>query len=503
MNSNTESQPSSGPRVRFAPSPTGDLHVGGVRTALFNYIYSRRTGGVFLLRIEDTDRERSTEPAIQVILDGLAWLGVHPDEPVVFQSRRIERHREAAFQILSSGLGYRCFCNPDELAARREEARSKGVPFKYDRACLRLSPSEIEAKLAAGMSWAIRVRVPEEELTFEDGVHGEVQIHGEDLEDFVILRGDGTPTYMLAVVVDDADMGITHIIRGDEHLLNSPKQALLYRALGMPVPLFAHVPLILGTDKKKLSKRHGATSITWYKDQGYLPETMINFLGLLGWSPGDDRNVISLPELIELFSIEGINPHGAVFDEQKLRWLNGQYLSAKSWSEVEPAALRLARMSVAEGILEHMPDEAYLARVWELLKSRIYLLSDLFSSTLYMFRDPTVYDEKGVKKHFAGEHTAGRLMVLAGDFGGVEDFKASQLEEIVRRRAEEWEVSAGALIHPLRLAVSGSTVGPGLFELLETLGRSVVFGRLEKAAQWIDRSHTHSTTPESPTAREL
>jgi len=476
-------------RVRFAPSPTGDLHVGGVRTALFNYLYARRTGGKFLLRIEDTDRERSTPEAIQVILDGLAWLGITPDEPVVYQSHRIERHREAALQILASGLGYRCFCNPDELTAKREEHRAQGKPFKYERSCLRLSQAEIDAKLAAGIPWAVRVRVPDESLAFNDGVHGEVNILGEDLEDFVLLRGDGTPTYMLAVVVDDADMGITHIIRGDEHLLNSPKQALLYKALGKSVPQFAHVPLILGTDKKKLSKRHGATSITWYKDQGYLPETMINFLGLLGWSPGDDRNVISLPEMIELFGIDGINSSGAVFDEQKLRWLNGQYLSGKMFHEVEAPIIELAKTAVKDGRLDAVPSEEYLARIWELLKSRISLLDDLFNSALYMFHDPVSYDEKGVRKHFTDEHTAGRLLVLAGDFGGAEAFDVITIEEIIRRRAESWGVPAGALIHPIRLAVSGTTMGPGLFELLETLGRTVVFGRLENAVKWIEANH--------------
>lgn len=474
-------------RVRFAPSPTGDLHVGGVRTALFNYVYARRKGGKFLLRIEDTDKERSTPEAIKVILDGLAWLGITPDEPVVYQSSRIERHTEAANQILNSGLGYRCFCKPDQLAAQREAFRAEGRQFKYDRTCLKLSKEEIDAKVAAGEPYAIRVKVPDDDLSFDDGVHGVVQILGTELEDFVLLRNDGTPTYMLAVVVDDADMGVTHIIRGDEHLLNSPKQILIYKALGKPIPQFAHVPLILGTDKKKLSKRHGATSITWYNEQGYLPETMINFLGLLGWSPGDDRNVISETEMIELFDVSGINPHGAVFDEQKLRWLNGQYLSKKDWHDVHKAVVALADKAVEDGRLQHYPDDAYLARVWELLKSRIYLLSELFTSCIYMFRDPTEFDEKGVRKHFLQEHAAGRLRVLAGDFGGLDRFDVDSIEGVVRSRAEEWELSAGALIHPLRLAVSGTTVGPGLFELLATLGLGVVFSRLEHAARRIER----------------
>lgn len=473
-------------RVRFAPSPTGDLHVGGVRTALYNYLFARRHNGKFLLRIEDTDRERSTLPAIQVILDGLKWMGIEPDEPVVYQSQRIERHKEAARQILESGLGYRCFCKPEELTARREAARAAGKQFKYDRACLKLSQTEITDKIAAGLPFAVRVKVPNEDLTFVDGVHGSVRILGSELEDFVLLRGDSTPTYMLAVVVDDADMGVTHVIRGDDHLLNTPKQILLYKALGAPVPEFAHLPLILGTDRKKLSKRTGTTSIVAFKDMGFLPETMTNFLGLLGWSPGDDRNVISRQELIDLFSIDGITPSGAVFDEQKLRWLNGQYLSQKSWSEVREAALELMNKALLEGGLQSVPPEEYLDRAWDLIKSRISLLSDLFGNALYLFKDPESYDEKGAKKHFLSGQVVERLKALASDFESVEIFDHSTLEEIVRKRAEEWNVSGGALIHPLRLAVSGTTVGPGLFELLEVLGRETVVRRVKGASNWID-----------------
>ena len=483
-------------RVRFAPSPTGDLHVGGVRTALFNYLYARHTGGKFLLRIEDTDRERSTLPAIQVILDGLKWMGIEPDEPVLYQSHQIERHKVAAMSILRSGLGYRCFCKPEELTSRREAARAAGKQFKYDRACLRLSQAEIEAKIAAGIPWAVRVRVPDEDLTFQDGVHGEVKIQGSELEDFVLLRGDGTPTYMLAVVVDDIDMGVTYVIRGDDHLLNTPKQILIYKALKSPVPQFAHLPLILGTDKKKLSKRVGTTSIMAFKEMGFLPETMINFLGLLGWSPGDDRNVISLDEMVNLFSIDGINPSGAVFDEQKLKWLNGQYLSQKKWEDVREATLELMNKSLMDGGLQSAPTEEYLARAWDLIKSRISLLSDLFGSAIYLFKDPVDYDEKGAKKHFgvSPEGTdknvcrtvSDRLTALATDFASSSTFDHPTLEEIVRKRAEEWSVSGGALIHPLRLSVSGTTVGPGLFELLEVLGRETVVRRIGNAVKWLE-----------------
>ena len=492
-------------RVRFAPSPTGDLHVGGVRTALFNWLYARHTGGKFLLRIEDTDRERSTPEAVQVILDGLAWLGIQSDEEVVYQSSRMERHRQVALEILERGFAYRCFCNPDELAARREAHRASGKPFKYDRACLRLSQAEIDAKLAAGAPWAVRYRIPDGELAFTDGVHSGVKVLGEDLEDFVLLRGDGTPTYMLAVVVDDADMGITHIIRGDEHLLNSPKQILIYRALGLTPPQFAHVPLILGTDKKKLSKRHGAISITWYKEQGFLPETMINYLGLLGWSPGDDRNEISRDELIRLFDIPGINPRGAVFDDKKLLWLNGQYISRTDYSAVAGQLDELAKAAVLKPGqasspghpgLKEMPAPDRIEGAWNLMRSRIHLVNDMFETCLYLFQPPESYDPKGVEKYFGAPETNERIRILAADFNALQDLTAPVTESVMRGRAEEWGVKAGELIHPIRLAVSGVTVGPGLFEMLEFLGRGEVVGRLEKAAEGIEGEPT--PTGETP-----
>ncbi|MFN3820957.1 MAG: glutamate--tRNA ligase [bacterium] len=475
--------------MRFAPSPTGELHVGGVRTALFNWLYARHWGGKFLLRIEDTDQARSTPQAVEVILTGLKWLGIEPDEEILYQSQRIKAHQEAAQEILSKGLGYRCFCDPEKLAQEREMARSQGVAHRYDRRCLRLTPDEVQKRLERGDPYAIRVKVPDETIGFQDGVHGWVEVSGEDLEDFVILRRDGTPTYHLAVVVDDAFMGITHIIRGDEHLLNTPKQIILYRALEYPIPHFAHVPLILGPDKKKLSKRHGATSITWYKEQGYLAEVMVNYLGLLGWSPGDDRNFITREELIRLFDIPGIMPHGAIFDEAKLRWLNAQYLSRSSFHGVKSAVYEILERGLREGKLSSLPDEDYLSRAWELIKSRIYLLTDLITTVCYLFEDPEQYDPDGVKRYFTPE-TLERLEKLSPQFESLEIWSKESLEAKVRQKAEEWGIPAKALIHPLRLAVSGVTVGPGLFELLEVLGREKVVRRLERAVSyWYQKDH--------------
>ncbi len=468
-------------RVRFAPSPTGDLHVGGVRTALFNYLYARHTDGKFLLRIEDTDRKRSTPEAIRVILDGLAWLELEPDETPVYQSQRIDNHVAAAQQLLIEGHAYRCFCEPEEIEARRKESQE----YKYDRFCLNLSPEDIENKLDQGLSFAVRLKVPDEDVKFTDNIHGEITVSGSEIDDFILLRRDGTPTYMLAVVVDDIDMDVTTIIRGDDHLSNTPKQILLYHVLNRPLPEFAHVPMILGPDRKRLSKRHGATSITWYRDAGYLQETMINFLGLLGWSPGDDRDIISRQELIDLFDIGGIQSKSAVFNEAKARWLNGQYLGRMEYNDVADELDAFARAALVEGTIEDVPSSSEIRAAWYLLRNRIHFLKDLFEDCRYMFRDPDTYDEKGVRKHFMKGGVIDRLNRLADDFAGLDPFNKETTEHLIRILDEELDVSAGKLIHPVRLACSGVTGGPGIFDMLEALGRETVVRRLRRAADWI------------------
>ncbi|MDP8238492.1 MAG: glutamate--tRNA ligase [Candidatus Hatepunaea meridiana] len=478
-NSNTEV------RVRFAPSPTGDLHVGGVRTALFNYLYARHTGGKFLLRIEDTDKKRSTSQAVQVILDGLSWLELEPDEEPIYQSTRIDRHIEAANKLLDSGCAYRCFCSPERLSALRDEKPDGEKLYMYDRHCLNLSNDEIEKKLSDGEKYALRLKIPEGEISFNDGVHGNITVSNREIDDFILLRRDGTPTYMLAVVVDDIDMGITNIIRGDDHISNTPKQILIYRALGQTPPEFAHVPLIMGPDKKRLSKRHGATSITEYHNAGYLLKTMINYLGLLGWSPGDDRNIINHEELIELFDIPGIQSKSAVFDETKVRWLNGQYLGNSEYRDVTEELNTFARQATESGMLITMPDSKQIEAAWMLLKNRVHFLKDLFDDYRYMFRDPDSYNNKGVKKHFRKPGVTEHLEMLKNDFANVESFELDSIEGIIRNRSEEWEVSAGKLIHPLRLACSGVTGGAGLFEMLEALGKDAVIRRIQKAVNWI------------------
>ncbi|MBK9690411.1 MAG: glutamate--tRNA ligase [Gemmatimonadetes bacterium] len=337
-------------RVRFAPSPTGYLHVGGARTALFNWLYARKTGGVFVLRIEDTDKERSTEAHTQVILDGLRWLGIAYDEGPFFQGQSYGRHRADAEGLVARDRAYRCFCTREELDASRQAAEHGGAGFRYDGRCGRLAPADIARKLDAGTPFSLRLRMPDEEIAWEDAVHGRISFQGRDLDDFIILRSDGTPIYNLAVVSDDIDMRITHVIRGDDHISNTPKQIALYRALGQAAPIFAHVPMILGSDGKKLSKRHGATAVGDYQNQGILPLAMRNFLALLGWSPGGDREILPEEEMIALFSLEGIQKKASVFDLTKLEWMNGQYLSQRPAAELEgPVRHHLDEMGVDLG----------------------------------------------------------------------------------------------------------------------------------------------------------
>src|SRR4051812_17866303 len=324
------------PRLRFAPSPTGYLHVGGARTALFNWLYARKYGGTMLLRIEDTDKARSTDDSTRAIFEGLEWLGLDSGEGVVYQGAQVARHAADADRLVASGLAYRCFCTPAELEERRKEAAGGKDAFKYDRRCDRLAPEDVAQRVTAGVPHVIRFRVPEGETSWDDLVHETITFPNKDIEDFVILRSDRTPIYNLAVVSDDIAMRVTLVMRGDDHISNTPKQILLYRALGAELPQFAHLPMIHGTDGKKLSKRHGATAVADYQHVGILPGAMRNFLALLGWSPGGDREVMTMEEMVELFSVDGLQKKAAVFDTKKLEWMNGQYLSRTPAAELAP-----------------------------------------------------------------------------------------------------------------------------------------------------------------------
>ena len=472
-------------RVRFAPSPTGYLHVGGARTALFNWLYARQAGGTFVLRIEDTDAERSSDDMVTGILDGLRWLGLDWDEgPEVggvhapyFQSQRVDRYRAAAASLLESGRAYRCYCTPERLRDERERAEQRGEAWQYDRACLGLTDDERRARDAAGDPSALRFRVREGRTAFDDAVHGRIGFDTANIEDFVILRSDGQPTYHLSVVVDDVDMRITDVIRGDDHISNTPKHVLLFEALGAPVPRFAHVPLILGADKKRLSKRHGATSVMEYARQGYLPDAMVNFLALLGWSPGDDRELMTREELVESFSLDKISGGNAVFNTDKLDWMNAQYLSRLP---VEQLAGH-ARSGLLEAGLADSPlvtDRVAFERLLELLRPRIKRLSDLVEQARPLVASSVDYDADALEKHFSSGDMSGHMAVLARALAEVRPFDEPHVESAVRGTAADRGIKAGALIHAVRVALTGRTASPGLFEMIVLLGREQTIARL-------------------------
>lgn len=465
-------------RVRFAPSPTGELHVGGARTALYNWLFAKGKNGVFVLRIEDTDIARSSEEMSAKILEGLEWLGLTWDEGPFYQSSSRAGHIEFASACLDAGAAYYDFCDPEELAREREELRSRGRPFRYDRRGMEADLKRARNRIGSGGKAAVRFLVPQGETVYEDLVHGEVRFQNEKIDDFVLLRRDGTPTYMLSVVADDVAMDITHVIRGDDHIANTPKQILLYNALGKTVPRFAHLPLILGPDKKKLSKRHGGTSVAHYKEQGYLPTAMFNFLALLGWGPGEDREIFSVEELIDRFGFEGVGKGAAVFDTDKLDWINSQWINRSHFDYLLPYARR--EMEALGTWNEALLGERrfWFERVIELLKDRSKRTWDLARDGRFFFIDPTEYDEKAVKKFCKGDELPDRLDFLSNRLSEVEKWEASAIEAVLRAAAGELGIGAGKLIHPLRIASTGLGVSPDIFVISELLGKEAVVKRL-------------------------
>jgi glutamyl-tRNA synthetase len=474
-----------GPRVRFAPSPTGYLHVGGARTALFNWLIARKLGGVFVLRIEDTDLERSSDDMVEGILDGLRWLGLDWDEgPKIdgpygpyFQSQRLERYRAMAADLVARGHAYYCYCTPETLKARREAAEAAGSAWRYDRTCSALGADEIAAHERAGTARAIRFRVPEGKTAFDDLVHGPIEFDGANIEDFVLLRSDGHPTYQLSVVSDDVEMKMTHVVRGDDHISNTPKQILLYRALGAEVPKFAHVPLILGQDKKRLSKRHGATSVSEYARQGYLPEAMFNFLALLGWSPGDDREIMTREDLTAAFSLEAISGGNAVFNTEKLDWFNQQHLMRLAPDEL---ARRLKPWLEQRGVWhdDYLGDRhAWLFAVLELLKPRARRLDEFVTLGWFFWSDAIEYEAAAVDRHLRAADMDGHMRAVDAAFTALENFEPVALEAALRDTAQARDVKAASLIHAVRVVVTGKTVSPGLFDVVSLLGRSRVRSR--------------------------
>lgn len=471
--------------VRFAPSPTGYLHIGGARTAIFNWLYAKKHHGKFFLRIEDTDVKRSGEEMTVAIIDSLRWLGLDWEGEPIKQSERLEIYREHAQRLIESDHAYRSFTSEEEAAAVRERVTSEKKTFIYREHFSKPTPEQEAQWLSENKPFTIRFEVPSGSTTFDDQVQSQVSFEHAVIDDFVILRSDGYPTYHLAAVVDDHVMGITHVIRGADHISNTPKQIMLYRAFGWETPKFAHVPLILGQDKSRLSKRHGATAVGEYEKKGILPEALFNFLTLLGWSPGDDRELLSKEELLALFDIENVSKSNAVFDERKLAWMNGQYLNRVALERlIEPVSNALVEAGLVSR--EELADKReYLFGMISLLRSRVRTIPEFGETGVYFWRDPLEYEAAARVKHWAEANTSALLVQLAEVYNGLPAFTVAEVDRSLRESAERLNVSAGKLIHAARLAVTGLSVSPSFFETVSLLGKQKVVSRLEAAARFI------------------
>jgi glutamyl-tRNA synthetase len=460
-------------RTRFAPSPTGFLHVGGARTALFSWLYARHEGGKFILRIEDTDQVRSTEESTKAILDALTWLGLHWDEGPFFQAQRVDIHREMVNKLLDEGKAYCCVCTSEELEDKRKKALVQGRKPKYDGTCR-------DKNLSRSAYAVVRFRCPDTGVTVvNDLIKGLITFNNEELDDLVIERSDGYPTYNFAVVVDDAQMEITHVIRGDDHLNNTPRQILLYEALGYKVPQFAHVSMIMGSDKARLSKRHGAASVMAYKEMGYLPEAVVNYLVRLGWSYGD-QEIFSLNELIRTFTLESVGKSAALFNPEKLLWLNQHYIKeCDSKRLVEETTPFWQKLGVDTS------DRELLKRVADDLKTRSKTLAELAHVSLFYFTDDIIYEKEAADKYLNKE-IEGHLATIAEGLPALQDFTKKGMENFLRAIAGERGVSLKVIAQPLRVALTGKTVSPGVDEVMITLGKEKVIKRIGKAIVFIN-----------------
>jgi glutamyl-tRNA synthetase len=472
-------------RVRFAPSPTGYLHVGGARTALFNWLLARKHGGQFLLRIEDTDKARSTDDSTRAIFDGMTWLGLDWDEEVVYQGANLVRHQADAHTLLELGHAYRDFTTPAQLEAWRAEAEAAKVPFKVDRAKVILSKDAEAAKLAAGEPFAIRFKVPDGTTEWMDLVHGRIAFPNKDIEDFVLLRSDGTPLYNHAVVSDDIAMGVTLVMRGDDHISNTPKQILIYDALGARLPVFGHLPMIHGTDGKKLSKRHGATAVAEWANEGILPSAMVNFLALLGWSPGGDLEVMLRDELIRRFDTEGLLKKAAVFDPKKLEWMNGQHLSLLPLAEMSGPithAIATAGLATAEALSAR--GDWYM-RLLDLLRVRARTVDDIVRQAAPFLQDTVAIPDdlwSGLAKDASA--TSAALSAARGALAALPDAQwhdGTAMEAALRQAAEGVGLAAGKLFTPLRTVLTGSKVSPGITDVVAFVGRDRTMARVDAA----------------------
>jgi glutamyl-tRNA synthetase len=464
-------------RVRFAPSPTGHLHIGGARTALFNWLFARHSQGVFILRIEDTDRTRSTDEYIDSIMEGMRWLNLEWEEGPYRQTDRFAIYKEYAEKLVAEGKAYYCYCSPEELEQRRKEAMAAGKSLKYDGRCRNLKEP------VPGRQPAIRFRMPQEgETLVDDLIKGRTVFENAQLDDLIIMRSDGTPTYNFTVVVDDVDMNITHVIRGDDHLNNTPKQLHIYKALGYTVPLFAHLPMILGSDKARLSKRHGATSVIAYKDMGYLPDALVNYLVRLGWSYGD-QEVFTREELIQHFAFENVGKSSAIFNPEKLLWLNSQYIMKTAPEELADLVMPFL---LKENIVEEgrSPDKEWLAKAIITLQERSKTLIELAESLRYYISEDIEYHEKA-KAKFLTEKSLPYLTELKESLKALDIFAISEIEKVFHSIAEKHGIKLGNIAQPVRVAMTGKTESPGIFEVLEIAGKEKTLKRLDKAIQTI------------------
>ena len=457
-------------RVRFAPSPTGELHLGGARTALFNWLFAKNQNGLFYLRIEDTDATRSKDEYTSQILDSLSWLGLKWDKPLVYQSGRSKQYKTYLNHLIDSGVVYRCFCSKNDL----ESSKDKGH-YKYSGKCRDISTETIKEKLNQGISFTYRIRIPDGNTNYDDLVYGKIKISNDQLDDFIIFRSDGSPTYNFTAVIDDHAMSITHVIRGEDHLSNTPKQIILYKALGFEIPIFAHLPMILGSDKKRLSKRHGAPGIQFFREDGYLPLSLVNYLALLGWNSGNEDEVFTLESLIKKFDLKKIQKKGAIWDQKKLNWLSGQHI------------INLNTDFILDSIRNIEPEWgkgheiSFLITIIEILKIRSKSLKDIMNQSELYFNGPNDYDPIGLSKCWKKESVNSTVEKILKSLNSLSEWRKDELERVIHSISEINQLSMGKITMPLRIALLGSLSGPSVVDLLHILGRKDSINRIHKA----------------------
>lgn len=481
-------------RVRFAPSPTGYLHIGGARTALFNYFFAKGRNGRFILRIEDTDTERLKEDSVSQILSSMRWLGMEWDEGPekggefgpYYQSQRQELYLREAKRLVDEGKAYYCFCTPEELEAERARQKEAGQALRYSGKCCSLNAEQVQERLKNGERAVIRIKSPKEgEQVVDDLIRGQVVFQNDQLDDFIIIKSNGMPAYNFACVVDDHAMQINYVIRAEEHLSNTPKQVFLYEVLGYELPKFAHLSMILAPDRSKLSKRHGATSVEEFKAQGYLPEAIVNYLTLLGWSPGNDQEIFSVEETIRNFSLEKVSKTAAIYDVQKLTWMNGQYLTNGDLDAITEQAIPFL---IANGLVtqeEAKTKYAYIKKVVDAVRERVKTLQEVAEAGAYFFKEVSDYDKKGIEKYFMKERAVELLTAGKEALEQVEEFTMENTESAYRKVIEKLGIKGGEIIHPTRLALTGRTVGPGLFDIIALLGKDTCVQRIDRAIDYI------------------